>query len=119
MNLGEKIREKRKRMNMTQKDLSDRSGISISFLSDIEKGRTPPSIATMLKICEVIDLPPYMLFLDEKGTEVMEHPQGYSALDPYLKDYDSWSTEDKNDLVNFLNYKLSSMKDKDSDKKKK
>lgn len=117
MNLGEKIREKRKRMNMTQKDLSDRSGISVSFLSDIEKGRTPPSIATMLKICEALDLPPYMLFLDEEATAVMEPPQRYSALDPYLKDYDSWSAEDKDDLLKFLDYKLSSMKAADKKKK--
>lgn len=119
MNLGEKIREKRKRMDMTQKALSERSGVSVTFISDIEKGRTSPSIATMLKICEALDLPAYMLFLDEKGTEVMEHHQSYSALEPYLKDYDSWPSTDKEDLVKFLNYKLSSMKDAESEKKKK
>lgn len=119
MNLGEKIKEKRKRMKMTQKALSEQSGVSLSFISDIENGRTFPSIPTMLKICEALDLPPYMLFLDEKSTEVMEHPQSYSTLERYLKDYDSWPAVDKEDLVKFLNYKLSSMKNMEADKKKK
>lgn len=119
MNLGEKIREKRKLRRMTQKALSEQSGVSISFISDIEKGRTSPSIATLLKICEALDLPPYLLFLDEKGTQVMEHGMRYSALDPYLKDYDSWPVADKEDLVKYLDYKLSSMKTADADKKKK
>ena len=119
MNLGEKIREKRKHMRMTQKALSEQSGVSLSFISDIEKGRTSPSIATMLKICEALDLPPYLQFLDEKSTQVMEHSINYSSLEPYLKDYDSWPAEDKEDLVKYLNYKLASMKSMETDKKKK
>jgi transcriptional regulator with XRE-family HTH domain len=119
MNLGEKIREKRKRMKMTQKTLSELSGISVTFISDIEKERTFPSIPTLLKICESLDLPPYLLFLDEKSTQVMEHGLNYSALEPYLKDYDAWPTEDKEDLVKYLNYKLSSMKHTEEDTKKK
>lgn len=104
---------------MTQKTLSELSGISVTFISDIEKERTSPSIPTLLKICKALDLPPYLLFLDEKSTQVMEHGLHYSALEPYLKDYDAWPAEDKEDLVKYLNYKLSSMNRTEEDKKKK
>lgn len=40
----------RKRRKLTQTQLSELCGISISYLSDIERGRANPTIATLIKI---------------------------------------------------------------------
>ena len=50
MNIGEKIKNLRKERKISQKRLAELSGISGSFLCDIEKGRTNPSIVTLQKI---------------------------------------------------------------------
>ena len=48
--IGENIRRYRKEKNMTQKDVGDYIGISNTYLSDLEVGRTNPSIKTLKKL---------------------------------------------------------------------
>ena len=47
MKLGRKIRDIRVSKNMTQKKLAESAGISNTYLSDIERMRTSPSIKTL------------------------------------------------------------------------
>lgn len=44
----------RARKNLT--DVSQDTGISVSFLSDIERGRTMPSLETLMKLCDYYNL---------------------------------------------------------------
>lgn len=47
---------------MTKKELSDRSGISISFLSDLTTGKANPSLKVMQDIAKALDVAlPHML----------------------------------------------------------
>lgn len=55
-NIGEKIRYERLKKRLKQYELAEKSGISNTFLSDIEVGRTMPSIKTMKKIAEVLEV---------------------------------------------------------------
>ncbi|MDY3359746.1 MAG: helix-turn-helix transcriptional regulator [Clostridium celatum] len=50
MKLGRKIRDIRVSRNMTQKKLAESAGISNTYLSDIERMRTSPSIKTLENI---------------------------------------------------------------------
>lgn len=51
-----KIREYRKINRMTMKELADRSGISIGYLSHLENGsRCNPSTEVMEKIAEALE----------------------------------------------------------------
>ena len=51
-----KIRKYRKEKGMKQKDLADKSGISIGYLSHLEKGsRVNPSTEVMEKIASALD----------------------------------------------------------------
>jgi transcriptional regulator with XRE-family HTH domain len=45
--IGKKLRLLRKENKQTLANVSDRLGISVSFLSDMELGRTQPSLATV------------------------------------------------------------------------
>ena len=48
LSIAEDVR--RMRGDMTLAEVSEMTGISISYLSDIERGRTIPSIATLQKL---------------------------------------------------------------------
>lgn len=47
MRLEDRIRELRTQQSLTLKDLSGKTGLSVSYLSDIERGRTTPSLNTL------------------------------------------------------------------------
>lgn len=49
--LGNAIRERRKRLGMTLANVSDRTNISLGYLSQIELGKNSASIETLYRIC--------------------------------------------------------------------
>lgn len=56
MEVGKKIREYRKLNNLTLKELSNKTDISVSFISDVENLRRNPSIETLQTIAEALDV---------------------------------------------------------------
>jgi transcriptional regulator with XRE-family HTH domain len=48
--LGKNIRKIRTARNLSMRDLAERVGVSASFISQVEQGKTSPSIATLKKI---------------------------------------------------------------------
>lgn len=50
MSLGIRLRAARKQKELTLKEVQSETGISFSFLSDIERGRTNPSLDTLRKL---------------------------------------------------------------------
>lgn len=53
---GEIIRNKRKELNMTQAELSERADISEYYLGEIERGEKLPSITYLRNLCIILDL---------------------------------------------------------------
>lgn len=53
---GSIIKHFRKEKGISQKGLAKLAGISNSYLSDIEVGRTNPSLKTLLKIAKVLEV---------------------------------------------------------------
>ncbi len=41
------VKERRKLLKVTQEELSDATGVSLSFIKKIEQGKTNPSIGTL------------------------------------------------------------------------
>ena len=66
MMLGENIRIARNRRGYLLKDVSASTGISISHLSDIENGRTNPSIKTLDALASYLQTPISELLGEEK-----------------------------------------------------
>ena len=50
------IREKREELGLSQKELAEKSGITQSFLCDIEQGRSKPSIDVAIKLANVLNV---------------------------------------------------------------
>lgn len=49
--------------NLTQEKLSEISGISKDYLSEIERGKKTPSIKRLIKIAEALDIDVYKFFI--------------------------------------------------------
>ena len=54
--IGDNIRKYRKKKNLTQKELGDIVKISNTYLSDMEIGRTNPSIRTLKRIAKGLEI---------------------------------------------------------------
>lgn len=69
--LGSKIRFLRKKQKLTLQELSDKAKISLSYLSDIEKGRSNPSVDTLIGIAKALETKTGY-FLDEEINNVVD-----------------------------------------------
>ncbi|WP_289139495.1 helix-turn-helix domain-containing protein [Brevibacillus reuszeri] len=65
----EKIRELRTQQNMTLKELSAKSGLSISFLSQVERGNSSLAITSLQKIAEVLNVPITAFFEEQQNSQ--------------------------------------------------
>lgn len=54
--LGEVIAFRRKKMNMSQEQLAEESGVDRAFLSNVEKGKRNPSFGVVASIAEGLKL---------------------------------------------------------------
>lgn len=54
--LGEKIKELRQQRNLTLRDLSDQTGFSISFLSQVERGLSSLSISSLRTLAQSLGI---------------------------------------------------------------
>ncbi len=54
--LGPKIRLERTRQGLTLKDVAGRAGVSVSFLSQIERDEAKPSVGTLHDVAEALGL---------------------------------------------------------------
>lgn len=56
MDIGQRIRAVRKEKKWTLEDLKERTGLSVSFLSDIERGVSNPSLKRLKEIAEGLNV---------------------------------------------------------------
>jgi transcriptional regulator with XRE-family HTH domain len=72
LEVGRRIKEKRLDKRMTLQELGDKSGVSKGLVSQIENGRTIPSLPVMLAIIQSLEI------------EVSAFFQGLSLLEPTI-----------------------------------
>lgn len=56
MKLQDRLKELRTSKDLTLKGVSKRSGVSVSYLSDIERGRTTPTLNTLEALADALDV---------------------------------------------------------------
>lgn len=62
--LGEAIRKRRKELQYTQAYLSEFTGFSMSFISDLERGKPTAEIEKALKIIQILGMD---LFIEKRA----------------------------------------------------
>lgn len=66
MNIGEKIRNSREDMDLSQSDMAKLIPMNQSNYSKIERGIQEPSISQLKRICQILKLDPrYLLGIEE------------------------------------------------------
>ncbi|EET84441.1 transcriptional regulator, XRE family [Clostridium carboxidivorans P7] len=67
--LGPKIREIRQEKGLTLNELADKTGLTASYLSQIERNIIDPSLSSLRKISLSLEVPIYTFLTDEKKTK--------------------------------------------------
>lgn len=92
LELGARIRSLRQARRLTLRDVAERAGVTESFLSQVERDVTSPSIATVHRIARALDLSIAQLFAHDADTgrivrrearRRVEYP-GLKAVDEFL-----------------------------------
>jgi len=95
--LGARLRAIRKQQGYTLADVGGKTGLSVSFLSDIERGRTRPSLDTLEKLATCYRLTINNL-LDGVDSDALASSTGYpSGFEEFTKE-----TEVEPELMDLL-----------------
>jgi transcriptional regulator with XRE-family HTH domain len=62
--IGERLRTIRELKNLSQGDIEKRTGLIRCYTSRVENGHTVPSIETLAKFAQALDIPLYQIFYD-------------------------------------------------------
>ena len=93
LQLGTRIRALRQARHLTLRDVAERSGVTESFLSQVERDVTSPSIATVHRIARALDLSISQLFADDGDTgRVVRREARRRVAYPGLKSVDEFLT---------------------------
>ncbi|MNO99546.1 HTH-type transcriptional regulator PuuR [compost metagenome] len=69
--VGEQVRRIRKSRGMTQERLADLSGLSFSYISDVERGTRNISLESLGRIIEALGTKPAQLFAEPASSEIL------------------------------------------------
>ena len=76
LSFGDRLRQVRRDRRLTLGQLSDLASLSISFLSDLERGRASPSLQSVLKLADALDTTPTGLLA---GVDLADAPPTWPA----------------------------------------
>ncbi len=66
MVMGDRLRELREEMKMSQGDVEKKTGLLRCYISRVENGHTVPAIETLEKLARAFEVPMYKLFYEGK-----------------------------------------------------
>lgn len=76
---GNKVRKLRKLKYMTIEELSEKSGFTASYISQVERNLIEPSLTALNKICQVLNVSPYY-FLDDLNNVIVTRKEDRQKL---------------------------------------
>lgn len=62
-----RLKEIREEAQLSQLELSYRSGVSQNMITYVETGKRTPTLSTLLKLCSALNVSPSVLFEDSKN----------------------------------------------------
>lgn len=76
--VGNRIRQYRKSLGMSQETLALNAGLTVSFLGDIERGNKKPTVESLEKLLRALDVP-FAKFFDYEA--VIKQAENNSVLE--------------------------------------
>ncbi|MBL7722493.1 MAG: helix-turn-helix transcriptional regulator [Chitinophagaceae bacterium] len=89
MNIGNAIKQVREHFGVSQVELSKKTGLSQTAISQMEKGPKQPSKSSIEKICKAFDIPIailYVMGMQESDVSVSKK-NDFEKLYPAMKDF--------------------------------
>ena len=95
MEIGEKVRNLRQKMGLTQEELAHRSDLTKGFISQLENANTSPSVDTMESIVTALGTNMSDFFREEDNVHVVYYKEdSFTALYEKLGSKVSWIVPD-------------------------
>jgi len=79
IDFGQRLRDTRDFLGLSQKDFSEKLGTSNSFISDIEQEKTKPGYKILMKMAHVFNISPNFILLG-KGKMFLEEQEDLGQL---------------------------------------
>lgn len=101
MQIGEKLKDLRLTLGLTQEELAERSEVTKGFISQIERDNSSPTIDTLSDILEALGTSLNEFFLDQPASiEVFKEEDYFEAIDEENKSTVYWIVPNtqKNDM---------------------
>lgn len=115
MEIGDRIKELRLEKGLTLKELGEKIGMSVSFLSDVENSRSNPSLKRCKQIAIGLNVPVSLLLgeVSAEGDSTVNDVVPFVSfisteakhLAALLSDFDDWAANDQNELIAYLEAK--------------
>ncbi|WP_312815040.1 XRE family transcriptional regulator [Sedimentibacter sp.] len=105
---GRKVRKLRKINDMTIEKLSEKTGFTASYISQVERNLIEPSLTALGKICKVLNVSPYY-FLDDGSNVIVTRKEERQVLYTAEKDMELeylLPIENENNKVKLKIYKF-------------
>lgn len=99
--IGTRIKDERKKRNMTQKELADKVDISPAAINQFEKGVKKPSSEVLTKIAKALDISTDYL-LTERGDQIFVDEEVKTAF----RGFKSLSEEDRETILKNIRFLL-------------
>jgi len=92
--LGSRIRARRKALGLTMQQVADSAGLTIGFISQIERSLASPSLSSLTAVSRVLDIDPGTLFAQppSPGEITMAGERPVYGLDPSNMSYERISS---------------------------
>lgn len=87
MTYGDIIKDKRNRLNLTLKDLTNLSGVSSSYISEIENNKRKASAKIASRLNKVLDKEEPLTSETKKHNHYFIDVRGLDYIDPYMIAY--------------------------------
>ena len=72
--LGERVRERRKELGLSLEEVAARTNLTASFLSLIERNINNPSLDSLYRIAEALEVPPFYLSASGPPAAIAQNP---------------------------------------------
>lgn len=104
ISIGERIKHRRKELNLSQIDIYEKCDITSGSLSKIENGKTIPSILAFFKLSQSLNCDINWLLT---GYSSHMHNLGFCKKDEeYLTVFHQLSDDDQDEIIEIINLKL-------------
>jgi transcriptional regulator with XRE-family HTH domain len=68
LNLGHRIQERREQMGLSLRELANQAGVTASFLSQLERGQSNPSLKSLQAIAKTLEVSIFYLLVEQSSS---------------------------------------------------